>query len=370
MKQIAYIMFSVVYYIVSFFFRTDKNRYFCVMTHDDSEDGSVGVVIKAITKQNPVAVFTYVKKDDRRLKNLLGLIFIKAACLAVSQTVLMDNEFLPLAYTRLKKNVRVVQLWHGTGTIKKFGHDINSGAMLRLVKKADSRITHLIVNSDYTKNLYHRAFGVPMERIYVTGIPRTDILFSNEGKKRCVDKFYNEYSFLKGRKLIMYAPTFRDSEVRSPKCMLDFDRWVNKTDDDTILLIRLHPHVSAAYDDQKLGKYNGRIINVSSYEDVNTLLYVSDALITDYSSIIFEYILLDRPMYFYAYDLKLFQNDDRGFYEDYEEYVPGRVVTDMDELMNAMEADDIYEDKRIEFKNASYRFTDGKSTERLMKLLS
>lgn len=369
MKQIAYIMFSAVYYIACLF-PVNKNRYFCVMTHDAGDDSSVGVVVKAIKKNNPDAVFTYVKKEDRKLTSLAGLIFVKAARLAVSGAVLMDNEFLPLAYTRIRKNVKVIQLWHGTGTIKKFGHDVNSGAMLRLVKKADGRITHLIVNSNYTKRLYQKAFGVSEERVYVTGIPRTDILFSEEGKKRCKEKFFNVYSFLKGRKLIMYAPTFRDNEVKSPKCMIDFDRWVSETDEDTVLLVRLHPYVSAAYDDASLKKYNGRVVNVSSYDDVNTLLYVSDALITDYSSIIFEYILLDRPMYFYAYDLKLFEDDDRGFYENYEEYVPGEVVTDMDGLMAAVKSDDRYQDEREAFKNASYRYTDGKSTERFMELLS
>lgn len=369
MKQLAYVMFSVVYYIACLL-PVNKNRYFCVMTHDASDDSSVGVVVKAIKKKYPDAVFTYVKKEDRKLTSLAGLIFVKAAYFAVSGTVLMDNEFLPLAYTKIRKNVKVIQLWHGTGTIKKFGHDISEGRMLRLVSKADSRITHLIVNSDYTKDLYHKAFGVTKDRIYVTGIPRTDILFSEEGKKRCMEEFFNVYSFLKGRKLILYAPTFRDNEVKSPKCMIDFDRWVSETDDNTVLLIRLHPHVSAAYDDANLKKYNGKVVNVSSYDDVNTLLFVSDALITDYSSIIFEYILLNRPMYFYAYDLRLFTDDDRGFYENYEEYVPGEVVLNMDELMDAVKSEDRYENIRLSFKNAAYRYKDGKSTERFMELLS
>lgn len=368
MKQLAYIMFSVVYYIACLF-PVNKNRYFCVMTHDASDDSSVGVVVKAVKKKYPNAVFTYVKKEDKKLSSLAGLIFVKAAYLAVSGTILMDNEFLPLAYTRIRNDVKVIQLWHGTGTIKKFGHDINEGGMLRLVTRADSRITHLIVNSDYTKNLYGKVFGVSKDKIYVTGIPRTDILFSEEGKKRCIEEFFNVYSFLKGRKLILYAPTFRDNEVGDPKCMLDFDRWVSEADDDMVLLIRLHPHVSAAYDDVSLRKYNGKVLNVSSYDDVNTLLFVSDALITDYSSIIFEYILLDRPMYFYAYDLKLFEDDDRGFYENYEEYVPGKVVLNMDELMAAVGAEDRFENIRKSFKNAAYRYTDGKSTERFMELL-
>ena len=102
-------------------------------------------------------------------------------------------SFLPLAYTKIRKNVNVIQLWHGTGTIKKFGHDISEGRMLRLVSRADSRITHLIVNSDYTKDLYHKAFGVSKDRIYVTGIPRTDILFFRKKGKKDVWKNFLMY---------------------------------------------------------------------------------------------------------------------------------------------------------------------------------
>ena len=90
MKQLAYVMFSVVYYIACLL-PVNKDRYFCVMTHDASDDSSVGVVVKAIKKKYPNAVFTYVKKEDRKLLSLAGLIFVKAAYLAVSGTVLMDN---------------------------------------------------------------------------------------------------------------------------------------------------------------------------------------------------------------------------------------------------------------------------------------
>ncbi len=368
MKKIGYMLFAVIYYIACIM-PVNRNRYFCVMTHDASNDSSVGVVVNAIRKNNPKAIFSYMRKSDRNKASMLSLFLVKPFALANSGTILLDNEFLPLAYVKIRKNVKVVQLWHGTGTIKKFGHDISEGSMLKLVKKADSRITHLIVNSDYTGKLYQRAFGVTKDKVYITGIPRTDVLFDEDKKAYDIRKFYDEYPNLKEKKLILYAPTFRDDEVNNPKVMLDIDKWVEGTNENSILLLKLHPHVAVAFDDSILKNYDNRVINVSRYEDINTLLFVSDALITDYSSIIFEYILLDRPIYFYAYDLAKFQNDSRGFYEDYEEYVPGVTVNTTDELIKAMNRQDKYGDKRAEFLKSSYKYTDGKSTDRLISLL-
>ncbi len=368
MKSIAYIAFAIVYYIACIV-PVNKNRFFCVMTHDSGEDSGVGVVIKEIKSRNPSAVFTYVTKEDKKISSLVKLIFIKSFMLANSRVVLMDNEFLPLAYVRRRKNVLIVQLWHGTGTIKKFGHDANFGSMLKRVKRADKKITHLIVNSDYTKELYKGAFGVSDEVVYVTGIPRTDVFFSEEVKESAVSSFYNEYPELKGRKLILYAPTFRDNEVKNPRCMLDIDRWVDKMDEDVVLLLRFHPHVAAFYKEDTISCYNGKVVNVSAYNDVNTLLFVSDALITDYSSIIFEYAVLNRPMYFYAYDFDTFADSGRGFYEKYTEYVPGEVVYTTDELITAVQGEDRYIGVREEFVNHAYRYLDGCSVKRVVDLL-
>lgn len=368
MKSIAYIAFAIVYYMACVL-PVNKNRFFCVMTHDSSEDSGVGVVIKEIKTRNPSAVFTYVTKEDRKITSLVKLIFVKSVMLATSRVVLMDNEFLPLAYVKRRKNVLIVQLWHGTGTIKKFGHDANEGSMLKRVTRADNKITHLIVNSDYTKELYKGAFGVTDEVVYVTGIPRTDTFFSEKVRETSVSSFYNEYPELKGRKLILYAPTFRDNEVKNPRCMLDFDKWVKKMDEDVVLLIRLHPHVAVFYKEDTISCYNGKVVNVSSYNDVNTLLFVSDALITDYSSIIFEYVVLDRPMYFYAYDFDTFADSGRGFYEEYTEYVPGKVVYTTEELIAAIQDEDKYKDVRNEFASHAYKYMDGCSTKRVVDLL-
>lgn len=368
MKVIGYILFSIMYSLGRIF-PLYADRYFCVMTHDGGSESSVGTVVKSIKEIKPDSKFYYVRKSDRASLSLIKLIFVKSLEMARAQTIFMDNEFLPLAYVRLRKGVKVLQLWHGTGTLKKIGHDINEGRMLKIVKKADSKITHLIVSSDYMGKIYKRAFGVSDDKVYVTGIPRTDILFDEEKRKKDIISFYDEYKELKGKRLILYAPTFRDKEVKNPRLMLDTGEWIRGVPGDTVLLLRLHPHVAKAFDDNMLKGCEEKIVNVSEYADVNTLLLVSSALITDYSSIIFEYILLDRPIYFYAYDLKEFSEDGRGFYEDYESFVPGQVIYGTKELVDAIGGKDTYGEERKRFKERFYKYTDGMSAKRLLDIL-
>ncbi|MCI8307702.1 MAG: hypothetical protein HFH14_06595 [Lachnospiraceae bacterium] len=368
-KIIGYRLFAIMYRIGCLLFKTDFNRYFCVMTHDGSAQSSVGVVITAIAKSNEKAEFSCFRKENKSKKEFFDLFVIKPFALAKAGTVLLDNEFLPMAYIKLKSGVKVVQLWHGTGTIKKFGHDISSGKMLAIVERADSKITHLIVNSKYTKKLYSHTFGVAPERVYITGIPRTDMLFDGRMHAEMKRLFYEEYPELAGKKLVLYAPTFRDSQIDNPQVMLDFKRWAESTPDDMVLLLRLHPFVAKYYDANETAAYSGKIYDMGGYGNLNTLLCVSDVLITDYSSIIFEYIVFDRPIIFYAYDLAVFENGSRGFYEDYRQYVPGAVVYDMDGLIKEINGDDIFEEKRKKFLNDAYEYKDGRSTERLLELI-
>lgn len=368
-KIIGYRLFALLYRIGSWFFKLDNNSFFCVMTHDGSDESSVGVVINAIRKRNPDADFVCIKKENKTKMSFVDFMLVKPFQMAKAATILMDNEFLPLAYINLRRNVKVVQLWHGTGTIKKFGHDVNEGALLDTLTKADKKITHLIVNSEYTKKLYAHIFGVSPEKIYLTGIPRTDMLFNESEFGIMKSGFYQSFPELEGKKLVLYAPTFRDNQVDNPEIMIDFEKWIDNVDEDTVLMLRLHPFVAKQFSGKHDGRFGNRIVDMSSYPNLNTLLSVSDVLITDYSSIIFEYIVFNRPIVFFAYDLETFEKDGRGFYEDYTGYVPGEVVSDTEGIINVINRPDEYADKRKRFYDDAYEYKDGNSTERLLKLI-
>lgn len=343
------------------------------MTHDSSLESNVGVMIQVMREKNKNYEFIKLTKENSKIS--LAFFLQKSYHLATSKYVIMDNTFLPISYLHFSKKVKVVQLWHGTGTIKKFGQDSNEGVLKRLEYRANQSITHLIVNAKGIKRQYAQAFGVPLERTYAVGLPRTDLLFDSNKEQQDIEKFYEEFTELKGKKLVLYAPTFRDSETSSPKSAIQYKQWVEQLPQDCICLLKFHPFVADqfALTQEEEVLYGNRIMNMSSYKDTNTLLLVADALITDYSSIIYEYCLRKKPMIFYAYDLEQFKSLGRGFYGPYESFVPGIVAKNMTELVKAVR-ESLYEnkfdvEKVSEFCKQYYDYTDGKSAERVYNLI-
>lgn len=365
-KKAGYYLFALCFSLFRIF-PLQKGKVFFVATHDDGSEGNVGLVAEAIRRKMPDMKLIFLTKKDG-IGHPFSFFFVKAYHLATSATIFMDNVFMPMAYTPVAKRVKVVQLWHGTGTIKKFGQDSDVGEVARISARANRRITHLIVSSEKTKKQYAGAFGVPEENVYVLGLPRTDLLL-NEGKReRKIRGFYEKYPELRGKRCTIYAPTFRDTEVEAPRIALNLPQLLRVMGEDEVLLLRLHPFVAANYREEDWEKYGGRVRNMSDYRGVSTLLAVSDCLITDYSSIVYEYCLLDRPMVFYAYDLEDFKQRGRDFYEDYETLVPGPVVQSQRELEKLWPVRE--KSTKLEaFRRDAYRYLDENATERLLELI-
>lgn len=364
-KRIGYIVFAFFFYL-SRLFGTNKNKVFFVATHDSSPEGNIGIVADAIRRKYGTMRCIWFTRDDK-VTNPVNFFIVKAYHLATARYVFLDNEFLPMAYIRFSKRTKVVQLWHGTGTIKKFGQDVNKGALKKLEYRANQRITHLIVNSGQVKKEYASAFGISDDRIYVLGLPRTDLMLNRPFLEKRRERFLQEHEELRGKKCILYAPTFRDAEVANPQIHLDLDRMSEEMPLDEVLMIRLHPHVAGQMGGElENGKWDN-IINVSGYPGVTTLLAAADMLITDYSSIIFEYCLLGRPMIFYAYDLEAFESGGRSFYRDYKTFVPGPVVTDQSGLMQCMAKADVSANDR--FISENFGSLDTNLTNRLLELI-
>lgn len=371
MKVIGYRIFALVFYLCRIF-PIKKNHCFLVMTHDTSPEGNVGAVEKYLKHFKPnVYEFHRLRRKDtdffgeHKWKKVINFFLVKPYELATSKYIFLDNIFLPMAYLKFNKDVKIVQFWHGTGTIKKFGSHSNSGPLKVLENKANQTITHLVVNSDYTRNLYQQVFSVSMDKVYLYGMPRTDYLFNEKWKEKKRQEFYDQHPNLKDKKLVLYAPTFRDHQVNDPKVELDTKLFTTKLDEDYCLLLRLHPHVADVIGE--IDDLGGRVLNVTNYHNLNTLLCVADILVTDYSSIVFEYSILKKPMIFYAYDLAEFETSGRGFYEDYTSYVPGPVVKTTQELIEVIKNQDYKPEKLEEFFENSFAYEDGKSIKRFVE---
>lgn len=364
-------------------FPVDRNKVFFIATHDDSPEGNIASVAGAIKKKRPSMRFIYLTKKDKPWR-FFSFFVKKAYHMATSGAIILDNVFMPMAYTPISKKTVVIQLWHGTGTIKRFGLDVEKGSVARIAKKGNKRLTWLIVNGARSKKQYASAFRVDESRIRTLGLPRTDLFLDQTFLEKRKRRFFR---YMRGRidhpeekRYVLYAPTFRDDQKERPGLMLDPKKILGKLEDDVVLLLRFHPHVAESFsrDMERTGMPHGvydRVADVSDYPGVTTLLAVADVLVTDYSSIVFEYALLKRPMIFYAYDLDRFRKSGRGFYEDYEIFVPGPVVRDEQglgkELSCALgKAGENKNGKaRIEaFLRDNYRRMDGRAAERVAAL--
>lgn len=364
-KQAGYLLFALFFHL----FRlcpVKEKKVFLVATHDAGPDGNIGIVSRRLKEEMPAYEQVWFTRNNT-IRRPFDFFIKKPYHLATSAYVFLDNEFLPMAYLHFPKNVKVIQLWHGTGTIKRFGQDVNTGTLKKLEYRANQRITHLIVNSEAVKTEYASAFAVDPARIYVIGNPRTDRMLDHQYLTRKTEQFYRDYPEMKGKRCILYAPTFRDAEVTDPKLHLDLQKTADSLAEDEVFFIRLHPHIASHLKETLAGWQEKGIYNVSEYPEIATLLAAADVLITDYSSIVFEYCLLERPMLFFAYDLKEFEKMGRSFYRDYRSFVPGQVVETEEELLACLKERNYT--KKESFVRENFPLLDGNATSRLFALI-
>lgn len=370
MKGLLYIIYSTLFYLYSIFPINDNKTTF-IMTHDFSVNGNIMCMYKKVKEKKANHVCKFITKHQLKAKNKFELlyqgikfIFITPYYLATSKTIFLDNVFLPMAYIKFKSKVKVVQLWHGCNTLKKFGQLSNTGKIKELEKKANSRYTHVIVSSKKMINLHQEAFGVDKKIIYPLGLPRMDIFFDKKRIDEEKNKFYQEYQELKYKKIILYAPTFRDDDVKNLDDNMNLSDIIDKLPLNYIIINKFHPFVSNNYT-----KINSeRIIDMSNYKDLNRLLLVSDILISDYSSIVFDFALLNKPIIFYAYDKDKYEKKIRGFYYDYEKYIKTSITTSKIQLIDQIITQKIYIDNE-EFYNKYIDYKDSEASNRIYKTL-
>ena len=282
-----------------------------------------------------------------------------------SKVIVTDDYVKYLRYFPLRPEQRVIQLWHACGAFKKFGQ---RGTNLSL---PEDRATHaqynlVCVSGENLRSIYADAFDVNYNKVKALGCPRTDDYFNKHLINKTKRKIYFRHPSLIGKSVLVYAPTFRDvgcdrSEFHPE---LDFDRLSKELLPNQVLLICPHPVMK---NDILPKKYKN--IRVMRDFSTNDYMLISDMLITDYSSVIFEYALLRKPIAFFCYDLPTY---DRGFYLNYPEDLPGDVYTNQEELTDYLTHPEkhILTNKMNSFVDKYMSACDGHSCERIANLIN
>ena len=295
--------------------------------------------------------------------------FRLASALARADVILLDDSFPPLNWVELHKDVRIIQLWHASGAFKTVGYSrAGKPGDLNPFSRTHKNYTAAIVSSEFDVPFYAEAFGIPEERVVPTGIPRMDRFFDETARAAGVEAARAAFPEIVGRETILFAPTYRGETIRDASYgfeQLDYAALhALCVERDAVVIIKMHPFVQ-----QPLAipePFRDRLLDGSAAGiDVNDLLFAVDLVITDYSSIVFEYSTLGRPMLFFAYDLDEYVAT-RDFYVPFESFVPGRIVRTFPELLDAIRREDYEGEKVAAFATRHFAHLDGGSTDRVI----
>ena len=250
---------------------------------------------------------------------------------STSRLVVVDNAYLPVHVAPHRQGTTVVQVWHAVGGLKRFGVDT-------LVAPLEPERTFLhryydyaVVSSEGTRTPAAAALRTPRERVLALGTPRTDFFFDEAALLAARQQVLAAHPQLAGRQVVVYAPTFRGRGRRKRGAPgLDAVRLRAALPADYALVLKTHPNL-----DPSLTEHAGYDVVVDPAFEINELLTVTDILLTDYSSTIFEYALLGRPLLLLVPDLEEYERDP-GLYLDLRTEMIGTHVKDTDGVIEAI----------------------------------
>lgn len=283
------------------------------------------------------------------------------------QDYIFVDDYVPVfGFLNLRKETKLIQVWHagvgfksvGYSRFGKRGTPFPSGSCH---KKYD----YVLVGSKELVKVYAEVFGIEEEAFLPVGMPRLDGFLDERTISDFRKEFYQEYPALKGKKLILFAPTFRGGGQKSAHynySWLDLKKIYEFCEDEYIFLVKMHPFV-VREPIEIPEEYQDRIIDFASYPNINDLYYVTDILITDYSSNYFEYSLMRKPILFYTPDRELYELS-RGVHRSVKECAPGKVCDTFDELMDALKNKDYEIEKVYRFVEENFSDFDGHASDK------
>ncbi len=285
--------------------------------------------------------------------------------LATAHFVFVDNAYLPIHVGPHRKGTKVIQVWHAGGALKRFGVDTcppNREVENRFIHKY---YDYVIVGSDEAVASYASALRTPAKHVLPLGIARTDFFYDEQKMADARAQVYAAHPELEGRKVVLYAPTFRGySDEKQPKQGLDATLLHERLGDSYAIVHKLHPVFSTDLVDG-----SGFDVVVGTEFDVNELFTVTDVLVTDYSSSIFEYALMRKPLVLLVDDLEDYVADP-GFYLDFEVEMVGEFARTSAQVAQIISDGKFDLSRWDSFVAKHCQYDDGHASERLVEFLA
>lgn len=335
--------------ILKFFFRKPQNIILFSSFGGKKIDDSPYEIFKEMKKRDTFRNFRLVWATDRNksesiVDDVISINSIEFFKIAIQSKLWITNSSMQRGLLLKKNETIYLNTWHGT-PMKYMGSDILDKNQDFQIREDKKDVDFFLVQGSFEKNIFKNAFSMDENQFLSLGYPRNDRLTKLDISQ--IKLIKDKLGISKEKKIILYAPTFRP-EVTDKKGRIVFDpqfeirKLVDNIGSEYVLLIRAHyeayiPNIDIGYKNQ--------VINVSNYSNLNDLLIISDLLISDYSSIFFDYALLSRPMIAYVYDYNEY-SETRGLYFDIRNFLPS--ASTMDELIGLISNLDISSKKYIE----------------------
>lgn len=349
----------IFYVTIRFITKIKNEKVVFVISRTNRLEGNLKFIYNEVLKKMPNSEIHFINT-----KNKMNLrLFKEIKLLATAKYIVLDDYYLPIYLLKPRQKTKIIQLWHAAGALKKFGYSTkgtkfgSTSTYLKLVP-VHSHYTHVYVSSKNVINAYSEAFNMSSKHIFPYGIPRSD-LFNDE--KACMDiktSILQTYPILNTEHLvkILVAPTYRASGVYEESDSLFVDDLIKaqtKLNKNTLIIFKAHPYTNEK-DWNRLK--NAPNIVLADFYTINEWMLISDAFVTDYSSAIFEYALLKRPLAHYVPDKRQY-SQNRGLYQDIQTVSDGQILENEQKLaewLNTRKRREFFDTSRMVNYNFDY----------------
>lgn len=352
--------------IIYFFVKMSPTKNKVVMLSRQSNKPSIDFDLiqkEILARTNEVEIKVLCKILKNNIKERINYCFYILKCMyhiATAKVCILDSYSIPISILKHKKELEIIQIWHASGAIKKFGHQsLNKkegrGIGIAKIMNMHKNYSHVMAPSKITGKFYSEAFQADKDKIFVNGLPRIDYLLDKELGKEKIESFYKEYPKFKNKETILYVPTFR----KDKDCTNIIKELINNINFEKYnLIVKLHPLDKSSEVDEYI---------VNKKYNTFDLLKIVDYIITDYSAVAFEASVLNKPLYFYVYDINEYKKT-RGLNVNLLKEMNNSASTNIKEIIELIENNKYDYQELEEFKN-KYMECETNNTKKLVDFI-
>lgn len=363
--KIGIFILNIIYFFIKLF-PINKNKVTFISRQSNEISLDFTMIADELKKQNNnIKTIFMCKRLENGLLKKIGYCFhmVKQMYnIATSKVVILDSYCIPVCILKQKKKLVVIQIWHALGSLKKFGYsslDKKDGRDSKIAKamRMHCNYTYILTSSTFSKQFFKEAFNAKEEQMLVMNLPRVDFLKSEKEQEKMQLRFLEIYPETNNKKKnILYCPTNRKGQKIPLENMvkdIPFDKYN--------FIAKLHDGTEIIY-------VEGKTIQKKSNFTGMELLHVADYIITDYSAIVYEASITQKPIYFYTYDYDDYQIN-RGTYIDYMSEMPGPICKDFRQIMKLIEENEFDKIKEEKFCQKYIENINENATKKLAELV-